>query len=239
LRTWRLCVEKSSKNEWFKRNIHALFQPKMPQNPHGYCVQAYDSVMNPPEILTPRCLLRVPSEQDAPATVNYMQRNRAHFAPTDPPLPPEFYAAPFHEKYARDAHAQFVANTAYRFNVFLRAADPAQAPLIARVNFTQVFLGPFRSCVLGYGIDGAHEGKGLMLEAVGAAIDWLFSQAKLHRVQAGYLPENARSAALLKRLGFTVIGTAPNYLFINGVWRDHVITQKINAAYPADRVEIE
>jgi [ribosomal protein S5]-alanine N-acetyltransferase len=194
--------------------------------------------MNPPQILTPRCLLRTPREEDAQATVDYMLRNRAHFAPTDPPMPPDFYDAAFHEKYGRDARVQFEAGTAFRFNVFLReSGDGGHDALIARVNFTQVFLGPFRSCVLGYGIDAAHQGKGLMHEAVSAAIDWLFSEAKLHRVQAGYLPDNTRSAALLKRLGFTVIGTAPNYLFINGAWRDHVITQRINPRYPTDQLE--
>jgi ribosomal-protein-alanine N-acetyltransferase len=195
--------------------------------------------MNLPEIRTPRCLLRTPHEEDAQATVDYMQRNRAHFAPTDPPMPADFYSAAFHEKYARDARAQFEAGTAFRFNVFLcELEDAGKGAPIARINFTQVFLGPFRSCSLGYAIDAAHEGKGLMHEAVSAAIDWLFSEAKLHRVQAAHLPENTRSAALLKRLGFAVIGVASSYLFINGAWRDHVMTQRINVAYPVDRVEI-
>ncbi|MGL4574424.1 MAG: GNAT family N-acetyltransferase [Burkholderiaceae bacterium] len=193
--------------------------------------------MNPLEILTPRCVLRQPREQDAQATLEYMLRNRERFAPTDPPTPPDFYEVAFHEKYGRDARTQFEAGTAFRFNAFLReGGDEGRGALIARVNFTQVFLGPFRSCVLGYGIDAAHEGKGLMHECVAAAIGYVFSEFKLHRVQAGHLTDNLRSAALLKRLGFTVIGIAPNYLFINGAWRDHVLTQLINPEYPADQL---
>jgi ribosomal-protein-alanine N-acetyltransferase len=189
--------------------------------------------MNLPEILTPRCLLRVPRDADAQATLDYMLCNRQRFAPTDPPKPPEFHTLARFEKYGRDAAMQFEQQTAVRFNVFLRDAD---APLIGWINFTQIVLGPFRSCSLGYGIDGAHEGKGLMHECVAAAIGYVFEQLKLHRVQAGHLTDNVRSAALLKRLGFTVIGIAPSYLFINGAWRDHVLTQLINPAYPADKL---
>jgi ribosomal-protein-alanine N-acetyltransferase len=195
--------------------------------------------MKAAEILTQRCLLRTPVPEDAQATVDYMLRNRERFAPTDPPKPPEFFTSAHFAKYGNDAQAQLQAQTAFRFNVFLRAesAEEKSWPMIASVNFTQVFLGPFRSCSLGYAIDGAHEGQGLMHECVAAAIDWVFSQARLHRVQAAYLTDNARSASLLKRLGFEIIGTAPNYLFINGAWRDHVLTQRTNPAYPADRLE--
>jgi ribosomal-protein-alanine N-acetyltransferase len=189
--------------------------------------------MIPPEILTPRCMLRAPQEADAQATLDYMLRNRERFAPTDPPKPEDFYTLERNKKYAHDAAAQFEAKTAFRFNVFLRQGG---SDLIAHINFTQVFYGPFRSCSLGYSIDAAHEGKGLMFETVSAAIDWVFSEAKLHRVQAGHLTDNVRSAALLKRLGFTVIGIAPNYLFISGAWRDHVLTQLIHPAYPADKL---
>ena len=46
---------------------------------------------------------------------------------------------------------------------------------------------------------------------------------------ANYMPDNLRSAALLKRLGFEVEGLAKNYLYINGQWRDHVLTSLTNA----------
>ena len=39
-----------------------------------------------------------------------------------------------------------------------------------------------------------------------------------------YRPENARSAAVLERLGFAREGFAKGYLYIDGAWRDHVLT---------------
>ncbi len=61
-------------------------------------------------------------------------------------------------------------------------------------------------------------------EALRAALQWVFGQGKLHRVMANYMPSNERSAAVLHALGFRIEGFAPNYLFLDGAWRDHVLT---------------
>ena len=45
---------------------------------------------------------------------------------------------------------------------------------------------------------------------------------------ANYIPENERSGRLLARLGFTREGLAKDYLFIDGAWRDHVLTALAN-----------
>jgi [ribosomal protein S5]-alanine N-acetyltransferase len=192
--------------------------------------------MNFSTLHTARCIVRLPVHTDAPAMLDYMLRNEERFSATDPPRPQDFHTLAYFEKYAQDAQAQYAASTAFRFIMFVREEA---AQVAAWINFTQVLHGPFRSCSLGYSIDRAYEGQGLMQEAVGAAVNWVFARVKLHRVQAAYLPENTRSAALLERLGFEVIGMGPRYLFINGAWRDHVLTQKINAAYPLNRLELE
>ena len=71
-----------------------------------------------------------------------------------------------------------------------------------------------------------------MSEAIAAGIEEMFSpRVNLHRVQAAYRPENARSARVLERLGFQVEGLAPHYLFIDGAWRDHVVTSLRNPAF--------
>jgi len=53
----------------------------------------------------------------------------------------------------------------------------------------------------------------------------------LHRIQANVRPENARSLTLLDALGFVREGLAREYLFIDGAWRDHVMTARTNADY--------
>ena len=56
----------------------------------------------------------------------------------------------------------------------------------------------------------------------------MFDTVGLHRIQANHLPENVRSARLLRRVGFVPEGYARDYLFIDGAWRDHVLTACTN-----------
>jgi hypothetical protein len=56
----------------------------------------------------------------------------------------------------------------------------------------------------------------------------LDSALKLHRIMANYMPSNHRSAAVLRRCGFSVEGLARDYLRIHGEWHDHVLTSRIN-----------
>lgn len=164
--------------------------------------------------------------------VAFFERNRAHFARWDPPAPQDFYTVGFWQRAAARAVEDFAADRAVRFDLF----DPAatQRPLvIGRASFSQIFRGPFQACVLGYSIDAAYEGRGLMREALAAAIAYMFDTKALHRVQANHLPENDRSAALLARLGFEREGYAKDYLFIAGAWRDHVLNALVNPRFDA------
>ena len=48
-----------------------------------------------------------------------------------------------------------------------------------------------------------------------------FGRLGLHRLEANIQPDNARSIALVGRLGFRLEGLSPGYLKIRGDWRDH------------------
>jgi len=43
----------------------------------------------------------------------------------------------------------------------------------------------------------------------------------LHRVEAGIIPTNHASVALVRRVGMRKEGYSPRYLEVNGEWRDH------------------
>lgn len=67
-----------------------------------------------------------------------------------------------------------------------------------------------------------------MAEILAEALSFAFNTLKLHRIMANYVPTNERSARLLKRLGFAIEGYAKDYLYLDGTWKDHVLTSLTN-----------
>jgi ribosomal-protein-alanine N-acetyltransferase len=172
-------------------------------------------------LTTPRLTLQMMAPALAAGLAAFFRRNEARLRPWDPPRPSGILEVPFWEAEAARAAVDFRDGAVVRWLMF---GPDAPDRVIGRINFTQIVRGPFQSCMLGYAIDGDFEGRGLMHEALQATLRHVFESLHLHRVQANHLPENLRSARLLQRLGFRVEGQAHAYLFINGAWRDHVLT---------------
>ena len=181
--------------------------------------------LNLPRLETERLVLRPGTAEDVPAIVAYYLRNRKRLAPVDPLRPDSFFTEEFWHLRVRLDHQEIREDRSLRLFLF-----PRQEPrrVIGIANFTQFVRGVAQHCTLGYAIDEAEEGKGLMEEAARAGIQRIFQVEKLHRIQANYMPRNERSAALLRRLGFTIEGLAREYLLIAGRWEDHVLTGLIN-----------
>jgi [ribosomal protein S5]-alanine N-acetyltransferase len=162
------------------------------------------------------------------AMIDFLSKNAAHFTPWDPPQPPDSLAPSRWATQCTNALAEFEAGTSIRFVLF-----PTQSPneIIGAANITQICRGPFQAGFLGYKIGQEWEGKGLMREALSAVLDYLFVVQHLHRIHANYVPQNVKSGRLLARLGFTIEGYAKDYLYINGAWRDHVLTSRTARGY--------
>jgi ribosomal-protein-alanine N-acetyltransferase len=184
--------------------------------------------MTPPSITTPRLCLEHLQPAHADGLAAFFARNDAHFRPWDPPRPAGLHSgAHWREQIDRSTEA-YRAGREVRW--VMRSNDVA-GRIVGRINFTGIIRGPFHSCLLGYQIDRECEGRGLMSEALRAAIDHAFNVLRLHRIEANHRPQNDRSARLLARMGFERVGLAPRYLFIDGAWRDHVINQLINPRF--------
>ena len=106
-------------------------------------------------------------------------------------------------------------------HVNLVAREAATGAVVGVVCLENVVGGAFWSCDLSYYGMAGFEGRGLMTGALRLALRHAFGQLGLHRVEAAVRPENARSRRLLQRLGFRHEGSAPEYLFVDGAWRDH------------------
>jgi [ribosomal protein S5]-alanine N-acetyltransferase len=180
---------------------------------------------------TARLILALPQQTHAAAALDFHTQGWAHLQRWFPPVPPEFDTLAYWQDVVTKAHAAFTEGHAIRLWISPKAAPHL---VIGSIGFLQIFRGPFCNCVLGYQIAQAYEGQGLMREALEAAIRHMFMEQKLHRIAANYRPENARSGRLLTRLGFRIDGYAKNYLFIDGDWRDHVLTSITNDAFRPD-----
>jgi ribosomal-protein-alanine N-acetyltransferase len=118
--------------------------------------------------------------------------------------------------------------TGVALHLLLRLIADPSCDLVGTINLTQIARGPFQACYLGFGLDERAVGRGLMQEALEVTVAFAFQELALHRVMANHLPENLRSARVLRRLGFCVEGYARDYLYIAGAWRDHVLTSLTN-----------
>jgi ribosomal-protein-alanine N-acetyltransferase len=180
---------------------------------------------DPVVLVTDRLIVRTATFADAPAMCAFLTRNEEFFAPTAAPAPPG-WALPAHWERAFAREAQELAEgRAARFKLFLRDAP---GDIVGTAALSEVIRGPFQACPLGYKLDQTLQGRGYMREALEAVLGFAFDTWGLHRVMANHLPTNERSAALLRRLGFVVEGYARDYLFIDGAWRDHVLTARTN-----------
>ena len=69
-----------------------------------------------------------------------------------------------------------------------------------------------RRVEIGYELHAGCWRRGIMSEATAAVVQFCFDRLDLHRVEADVVEGNVASAALLKKLGFT----------LEGIWRDRV-----------------
>ncbi len=196
-----------------------------------FCVNQAESIRVAAVMFsTERLLISLPRDDQAAAMLDFAVRNREHLKPWNPPEPDELYTFEHWRDTVAKCAATFDANTAVRFWL-----SPNEHPdrVIGSIGYSQIARGPFCSCVLGYQIDREYEKRGLMNEALHATNRYMFEEQKLHRIAANYRPENVRSGRLLARLGFRIEGFAKDYLFIDGAWRDHVLTSIANDAFNA------
>jgi ribosomal-protein-alanine N-acetyltransferase len=179
-------------------------------------------------IETTRLVLIGPDPVQAGAAADFEQRNHALQAEWSPPPPGLFDPAWQRAQLERETD-EWRAGRSWRWWL---TETHAPGRIVGSVRFSQIARGPFCNAMLGYRIDAALEGRGLMCEALQAAIAEVFSPAvHLHRIQAIVRPENLRSLKLLDRLGFEREGLARDYLFIGGAWRDHLLTARRNPGF--------
>ncbi len=82
--------------------------------------------------------------------------------------------------------------------------------------------GSARSAQVGYWIDEAYAGRGVIPTALALAVDHCFFGIGLHRIEATIRPENTASRRVVEKLGFREEGLRKRSLHIDGAWHDHI-----------------
>ncbi len=166
-----------------------------------------------------RVYIRPPEKRDGAEWIAVKTRNHAFLKPWSPTramanIDREGYLnrlATYQEDWKDDR--------AYAFFIFRDDTDE----LIGGLSLNNVVRGAAQSVTAGYWLDESHTRQGFMTEAVLLACQFAFRTIKLHRVEAGTLPENIASQRVLNNCGFMLEGYRRKYLKIAGEWRDHLI----------------
>ena len=88
----------------------------------------------------------------------------------------------------------------------LRRAILAEGRIVGVVDFRQIDWAN-RCAEIGYWLDQAHHGRGIMTSAVAALVDHAFASLRLNRLEIRTDVANAPSRAVAERLGFHYEGT--------------------------------
>ncbi|MEV5208685.1 GNAT family protein [Micromonospora sp. NPDC053740] len=143
----------------------------------------------------------------------------------------EFVAA---AQRSRDLHHPWLAAPAspQEYELYLRRirrrdsagyliCDRASGQIAGYVNISGIVLGALRGGFLGYAAFLPFSGTGHASAGVALVIDHAFTSVGLHRLEANIQPGNEPSRRVARKLGFRLEGFSPDYLFIDGAWRDH------------------
>jgi ribosomal-protein-alanine N-acetyltransferase len=174
-----------------------------------------------PMLMGRRVTLRAPRVADYTAWRALRRDSRDFLRPFEPRWTEADLSQRVYAERLRRGREEARAGTDYAFLIFLRADGTEQ--LVGGLTLSNVRRRAAQYVTLGYWMGRPFAGRGLMTEAVGTVIPFVFDTLGLHRIHAAFLPANAASRRVLEKNGFREEGYAENYLQIDGKWCDHVL----------------
>jgi [ribosomal protein S5]-alanine N-acetyltransferase len=177
-----------------------------------------------PVIRAERLWLRAPVMSDHTAWADLRGMSRPHLTPWEPQWSLDELARVSFRRRLRHYARDLKEDTGYAFLIFTLDRNT----LLGGLTVSNVRRGVTQAACLGYWLGQPFQGQGYMTEAVCAAASFVFTELKLHRLEAACLPHNSASIRVLERSGFVAEGLARRYLKINGQWQDHRQFSRLN-----------
>lgn len=168
-----------------------------------------------------RVALRLPEMRDYDAWYKLRRTSREFLKPFEPRWTEADLARHVFATRVRRARQEAEEGTDYSFFIFV--TEGRHQVLVGGVTLSNIRRRAAQFVSLGYWMGQDYAGKGLMSEAVGTVIPFVFDHLDLHRIHAAFLPGNIASRRVLEKNGFVEEGYARNYLQIDGRWADHVL----------------
>ncbi|HEX3689377.1 MAG TPA: GNAT family N-acetyltransferase [Solirubrobacteraceae bacterium] len=165
---------------------------------------------------------RLITADDAPVLAELQRANREFLAPWSPQRSAVHFTVEGQRRAVADVLALHAQGKALPHVVL------CDGEVVGRVTLNDIVGGILESCHLGYWLSQGYNGRGLATAAVAEVMGIAFGELGLHRIEAGVVPHNVRSRAVLERNGFVRFGYAPAYLKIAGEWQDHVLYQALS-----------
>ena len=110
-------------------------------------------------------------------------------------------------------------NTGLRWGIEIEG----EAGLLGSAGLFKWEADPHRRAELGYDLNPAYWGKGIMTEALEAVIEYGFDVMDLNRITLLALAYNERSCRLARKLGFVEEGVMRENTFVDGRFVDDVL----------------
>jgi len=155
---------------------------------------------------------------------NYFAVNEKHFQRWAPKVPRDHNSVATWRRRLLDRDREFINGESVHFI----GTDAQESHVIGSCSLSNIVRGVFQACHMGYSVAHRYEGQGYMKRIVSHTIAYAFNEMNLHRIMANHMPDNTRSEALLRNLGFEREGYAKDFLLIAGRWEDHVLNGLIN-----------
>jgi [ribosomal protein S5]-alanine N-acetyltransferase len=168
--------------------------------------------------------IQVFTPSNADEVLDYYLRNREYLKQFEPTRDESFYTIDSQRCTLTESYKQFIKGTEVNFGIY------NNDKLIGKIRISNIVMGVFKNAFIGYSLDEKQQGKGYMSEAIKLVVEYAFEELELHRIEATTLLDNEKSQRVLRNSGFNELGISEKYLYINGIWRDHIIFYKVKSS---------
>lgn len=170
------------------------------------------------QLTTDRLILKIEDSNKTQDILAFYQNNRELFERFEPTRPANFYTEAYQRASISYEYSEIIKGKTLRYYIYLKDQPDT---IIGSVNFFRMEHGPFSRASIGYKLDAAYHGYGYATETCLAAIPVIFTNYRIHRIEARVAPDNIPSIKLLERLNFRFEGIEYQSVEINGHYSDH------------------